>query len=151
MTITFANYPVHWIGEACTTACRGLIQPAACSPAGAVCAVVLRVGCSHQEDAGSWLPGSWLLVPGSWLLANWSRGQHSSCLVSGHSNHHLPRINCSGSEAHHCSNHPLAASVVRCRLGSNSYNGQLWSNISTTFLLSYATTSTRSHCMMQCC
>ena len=145
MTITFANYPVQWIGEACTTACRGLIQPAACSPAGAVCAVVL---CWLQSSGGCRLlaPGSWLLAPGYW-----SRGQHSSCLVSGHSNHHLPRINCSGPAAHHCSNHPLPASVVRCRLGSNSYNGQLWSNISTTFLLSYATTSTRSHCMMQCC
>ena len=104
MTITFANYPVHWIGGACTTACRGLIQPAACSPAGAVCAVVL---CWLQSSGGCRLlaPGYWLLAPGYW-----SRGQHSSCLVSGHSNHHLPRINCSGPAA------LLSAATTRCQL-----------------------------------
>ena len=75
------------------TACS--LQPSRCS----VCSCAVLAAVIRRMQA-----------PGSWLLANWSRGQHSSCLVSGHSNHHLPRINCSGPAA------LLLAATTRCQL-----------------------------------
>ena len=92
MTITFANYPVHWIGEACIAACRVLIQPAACSPAGACseCSCAVLAAFIRKMQA-----------PGSWLLANWSkRSPPPVWCLAGHNNHHLQRINCSGPAAH---------------------------------------------------